>query len=376
MIMARTLRDMNLSKFVAQDIPLFLSLLKDIFPKQKDIPKKVYKEVETAVRKIIKERNLQDKQDWFIKIIQLYETSLVRHGFMVVGSVGSGKTTIMNTLTDALTDNGLTHKMTRMNPKSIKGQEMYGVMNTVTGEWVPGVFSEIWKKCNDKKNKHFSWIVCDGPVDAIWIENLNTVLDDNKILTLANAERIPMSDNTKMVFEVENLNNASPATVSRCGIIYVSATDLFWKPLIQTWCTDRAKERGQCNPDEEKWTLEFTEKYIEKTNMFVMLLRDYNYVMACPEVVRINQFLNLLTSLLQQYIQKQESVDKAAYEKLYLYCLAWSCGGLFETDEREKFHKFLESRNAPLPQAAAQRVGQDKETIFDYFVDEKTKQWK
>ena len=147
---------------------------------------------------------------------------------MVVGPVGSGKTTIMNTLTDALSVCGQTHKLTKMNPKSITGQQMYGVMNNVTGEWVPGVFSQIWKKCNDKKNKHWSWIVCDGPVDAIWIENLNTVLDDNKILTLANAERIPMIDNTKMVFEVENLNNASPATVSRCGIVYVSQSDLSW----------------------------------------------------------------------------------------------------------------------------------------------------
>ena len=71
--------------------------------------------------KIMKERNLVNKSDWFIKIIQLYECSLVRHGFMVVGSVGSGKTTIMNTLTDALTENGITHKIIRMNPKSING---------------------------------------------------------------------------------------------------------------------------------------------------------------------------------------------------------------------------------------------------------------
>jgi len=42
---------------------------------------------------------------------------------------------------------------------------------------------------------------------------------------------------------------------------------------------------------------------------------------------------------------------------MFLYCLAWACAGLFETDEREKFHKYLESRNAPLPQAQAQRVG-------------------
>jgi dynein heavy chain len=228
MIMARTLRDMNLSKFVAQDIPLFLSLLRDIFPAQTDIKKKTYKEIEGAIRKLMREQNLFDRPQWFIKIIQLYETSLVRHGFMVVGTVGCGKTTIMNILTDALTECGQPHKQARMNPKSFTGQQMYGVMNTVTGEWVPGVYSQIWKQCNDKKKKHTSWIVCDGPVDAIWIENLNTVLDDNRILTLANAERIPMTDNCKMTFEVENLNNASPATVSRCGIIYVSTTDLSW----------------------------------------------------------------------------------------------------------------------------------------------------
>ena len=187
MIMARTLRDMNLSKFVAQDIPLFQQLLKDIFPNQTKIPKKEYKDVEGAVRRLLKEKSLMDEPSWFIKIIQLYETSLVRHGFMVVGTVGCGKTTIMNILTEALTEITNQHKLFRLNPKSITGQQMYGVMNNVTGEWIPGVFSKIWEKCNAKSNKHTSWIVCDGPVDAIWIENLNTVLDDNRILTLANA---------------------------------------------------------------------------------------------------------------------------------------------------------------------------------------------
>mmetsp|Transcript_116894 Transcript_116894/g.162376 ORF Transcript_116894/g.162376 Transcript_116894/m.162376 type:complete len:161 (+) Transcript_116894:248-730(+) len=160
---------------------------------------------------------------------------------MVVGTAGSGKTTIMNILTEALSaiESEPQYKQTRINPKSLTGAQMYGVIMGAGEEWCPGVFSEIWKKVNDKKNKAFNWIVCDGPVDAIWIENLNTVLDDNKILTLANAERIPMSDLCKMTFEVENLNNASPATVSRCGIIYVSASDLNWEPLIETWIKDR-----------------------------------------------------------------------------------------------------------------------------------------
>ena len=86
---------------------MFEQLLKDIFPRQQNIPKKVYKEVETSVKALMKQNNLVDKSEWFIKIIQLYETSIVRHGFMLVGPAGCGKTTIMNTLTDALTNNGL-----------------------------------------------------------------------------------------------------------------------------------------------------------------------------------------------------------------------------------------------------------------------------
>lgn len=120
MLLMRSLRDMNLSKLVADDIPLFNGLLLDIFPKQTEVPKKLYPDVEKKIPEVIEKKGGLIKTESFtLKIIQLYETALVRHGFMLVGPTGVGKSTIMAILTDCLTELGQPHRILRMNPKAI-----------------------------------------------------------------------------------------------------------------------------------------------------------------------------------------------------------------------------------------------------------------
>jgi dynein heavy chain, axonemal len=89
-----------------------------------------------------------------------------------------------------------------LNPKSISMGELYGQENRDTKEWTDGLASKIMRKFANTIDNRSYWIVFDGPVDALWIENLNTVLDDNMTLCLASGERIKLRKELRIIFEV------------------------------------------------------------------------------------------------------------------------------------------------------------------------------
>jgi dynein heavy chain len=162
---------------------------------------------------------------------------------MLVGATGSGKTTCYEILEDTMIhmrENNSKDQVYQMvkkiilNPKAISMDEMYGYVNS-SQEWFDGLASKVMRLAAQETGDEKTWVVFDGPVDAIWIENMNTVLDDNMTLCLSNGQRIKLRKEMRMLFEVQDLLVASPATVSRCGMVYLTPEELGWRPYVRTW---------------------------------------------------------------------------------------------------------------------------------------------
>uniref|UniRef100_A0A8C9WNZ6 Dynein axonemal heavy chain 6 n=1 Tax=Scleropages formosus TaxID=113540 RepID=A0A8C9WNZ6_SCLFO len=239
-VLIRALRDSNLPKFLADDALLFGGILSDLFPGVV-IPEHDYGVLQSTIVDCLVQLRLQPLPTMVNKVIQLYETMIVRHGVMLVGPTGGGKTTVYTVLARAAeTLHRAGHqgafylpvKTYILNPKSVTMGELYGEVNLLTLEWRDGLMAlSVRAAVNDTSDDH-KWIISDGPVDALWIENMNTVLDDNKMLCLANSERIKLTPSIHMDLAV-----ASPATVSRCGMVYIDSDQLKWMPYVQTWIT-------------------------------------------------------------------------------------------------------------------------------------------
>ncbi|CAD7972922.1 unnamed protein product [Amoebophrya sp. A25] len=352
----RALRDSNVPKFLAHDLPLFMGIITDLFPGVV-IPNVDYGVLEQEIKGQLVEARLATVPSFVTKIIQLLETQLVRHGVMVVGLTMCGKSTNQVTLSKSLTSlrkkgnedaNYQLTKVFTLNPKSITMNELYGSFNLNTGEWTDGLIAILVREAVSDTSENKKWVNFDGPVDAIWIENMNTVLDDNKMLCLANGERIKLPPTMTMMFEVNDLAVASPATVSRCGMVYMEPVHLGWKPLIHEWQLNFA----DYNPKWAKLLAPIIEKFCTH------LIPYYREELKEPSGLDtldnqiVHSFLKFVTTFVSAkhgiFSQEEDALadkpEETVKQHVKLYCVfacIWTLGGNLHEKSRQKFQDHM-----------------------------------
>ena len=323
-----------------------------------------------ALQEVVDERKLVATDAWLTKVLQLYQIQSLHHGVMMVGSSGTGKSTAWQTLLAALQKvDGVEGVCHVIDPKVMSKESLYGTLDSTTREWTDGLFTSILRKVVDNLRGEDSkrhWIVFDGDVDPEWVENLNSVLDDNKLLTLPNGERLGLPPNVRIMFEVETLKYATLATVSRCGMVWFSddtveldvqltrslaqlgtatfedleddtstPTSVEARSSLQTLMADILKQRLTAH--------DFTKKALEHC-------QPYTHIMEFTSIRALGTLFSLLRkacrSVLEYNVQHSdfpltdEQID-AYLSKKVLVAAVWSFTGDCPLVERKSFGDFL-----------------------------------
>uniref|UniRef100_A0A8D8QA88 Dynein heavy chain 10, axonemal n=1 Tax=Cacopsylla melanoneura TaxID=428564 RepID=A0A8D8QA88_9HEMI len=309
-VFLRAVRSITLAQLVSEDVPVFSGLLRELLSGMvkdiKDFPKETFDRVASSMRLIsvlsftgashprftstLNEVLVEDKLDTVPavrdkqrdKIYQLYESTKVGHCTMVVGPTSGGKSTIIATLVKTGIAMGVQTQVYPLNPKSLPIKELYGVLDPITQFWTEGVLSYIFRQmnipgsyettdsqrpsgdtipgteplCQDNRSSLFStlsetrqlrnYIVLDGDLDEVWLENMNSVLDESKTLCLPNGGRTELVHHCRILFEIPHLHHCSPSTISRCGIVYVDPSTLGIEPYWSRWLSLNVKpENGE-----------------------------------------------------------------------------------------------------------------------------------
>ncbi|XP_029005758.1 dynein axonemal heavy chain 1 [Betta splendens] len=379
LICLRAIQDVNVPKFLQDDLKLFNGIVSDLFPKTKQEPIN-YGALEEFMREVCRKKNLKDVDGYINKCIQLYETTVVRHGLMLVGPSGSGKTKCYEILGAALTALGGQPAVSGgvyepveiyvLNPKSITMGQLYGEYDLLTHEWTDGILSSLIRGGATSMDKEKKWYMFDGPVDAVWIENMNTVLDDNKKLCLSSGEIIKLTDVMTIMFEVQDLAVASPATVSRCGMVYLEPSILGLTPFTECWLKQVPEV---LKPYTEKLSFLFA-TFLQVSITFVRtsvkeVITSLDSNLACSLLKLMDCFFNPFATKENEKAPPQRKLDRLGelIEPWFFFSLVWSVGATGDATSCQRFSTWLRSK---MEEEEISLCFPEEGLVYDYRLDD------
>lgn len=376
-----------LPKLVAEDMGVFKEVLEELFPGS-TVAKMEDENVRTELQAICEKHHYTTTDTFIQKVLQLRQVIEMRHGIMVVGPVGAGKSAALRVLLQALEKvDGTKGDMHVIDPKAINKDNLYGTLDGTTLEWTDGVFTSLLRRIIDNQKGESDrrhWIVFDGDVDPEWAENLNSVLDDNKLLTLPSGERLGIPNNVRIILEVDSLAHATPASVSRCGMVWFSEETVTGEMVLENLMgTLRTKDligdgsTGEEIPPAQTLLLDSIQSLVISERTSSLVIDALEFALGQPHVMAPtrDRLLHTLKALLIQGIQLAISYDEnhpdfpmtgehmeKFAKRWMLHSLMWGFCGSASWDVRKKFSEML------IRTSGVMIPGGGEHCLFDYRV--------
>ncbi|KAM4740185.1 dynein axonemal heavy chain 1 [Anableps anableps] len=383
-ICLQAVKDISMPQFSQDNLELVNAILTDLFHEAKQMPVN-YGILEQSLRNICKAKNLKDVDVYINKCIQLYQTTVVSHGLMLVGPPGSGKTKCYEVVGAALTalegqpsTSGGVYQAVQiyvLNPKAISVQELYGNYNSHKQQWKDGILPALLREGAASVGKKKWWYMLDGPLDPVWMDGLNTLLDDNKKLCLSSGEVINLTDEMTILFEVEDLAGASPATVSRCGIVYLEPNMLELSSFTECWLNQVPEA---LRPYTEQMNSLFS-RFLQDSIAFVRtsvkeVIPSLDSNLACSLLKLMDCFFCPYTIKEFQDEKPQKTVDHLEewIEPWFFFSLVWSIGGTGDRGSQQRFSAWLKNKMA---EEQIKLSFPEDGLVYDYRLDEEEYKW-
>lgn len=366
-IVLRSIYDTTLPKLVKEDQVIFFSLkdkyFPDIHPDNND-----YSEFMANLKEYASKHGLCLLSGWVQKTLQLYHLQQNHHGIMLVGESGTGKTECCDAVLRSLyKTEGKEHTSYRIDAKVLAKHQIFGHLDAVTREWTDGLFTGILRKIRENLRGEMNkecWIIFDGDIDPEWAENLNSVLDDNKALTLPNGEKLGIPPNLRIIFETDNLKYTTLATISRCSMIWFDDSIIEDYALFEKLVFDLKSENIIYNQGLSIDTMTLSDYQNKVSSRVHDIVKPDVLQQVTTEskkldhimVFSLQRYIFSFGALMKSYMRKildhavatQTNIDsyKKYIDKAILLSLVWSFAGDTELTLREEFGKALSSFNA------------------------------
>eukprot|EP00736_Rhodelphis_marinus_P008343 Rmarinus@m.28773 len=369
-VAVKALHNTILPQLADIDIPVFESIVHDMFPSAGEAVRN--HSLLNALRKMVVSQKFIPSHPFLDKCVQLDATIRARDGVMLVGRAYSGKTSILNSLRTAIcahersrhkNDENYNHiQVYTVYPKSFSEAGLFGRFDGASREWQDGVVPQQLKEFANDPSPTLKWLLFDGPVDSLWVENMNSVMDDNRKLCLANGDTIHLKLGMSILFEVEHLRDATPATVSRCGVVYADSSLVGWPTLVEAWLLHAhplLKPAVQYITELIGWVI--------PTALFVA--SRFKTLVTRSEALLVSQFLRLLGMFVDKWANPQGNEHFAGdpdsnpltlvsregrrrLEAVFFLAVIWSIGVCAETQADQKafdsFIKAVQAGNYPI----------------------------